>query len=98
MEVLEGSLDEERCLCGRMRDEEERILVKNHLGVAHGPCHIWHGPCHLSVSLWVWAWQGQARSCQFEHGSCQFSGILAFKNFHFLESYLDNYLQNNLKN
>jgi len=36
MEVLEGSLDEERCLCGRMRDEEDIILVKNHLGVAHG--------------------------------------------------------------
>ena len=36
MEVLERSLDGERCLCGRMREEEERILVKTHLGVAHG--------------------------------------------------------------
>ena len=33
---LESSLDEERCLCGTMRDEEERILVKTYLGVAHG--------------------------------------------------------------
>jgi len=25
MEVLERSLDEERCLCGRMREEEEEF-------------------------------------------------------------------------
>jgi len=25
MEVLERSLDEERCLCGRMREEDEKI-------------------------------------------------------------------------
>jgi len=36
MEILERSLDEEKCLCGRMNEEEERILVKTHLGVAHG--------------------------------------------------------------
>jgi len=26
MEVLERSLNEERCLCGRMREEEDKIL------------------------------------------------------------------------
>jgi len=43
MEVLERSLDEERCLCGRMREKEEIILVKTHLGVAYGRANFGTG-------------------------------------------------------
>jgi len=42
IEVLERSLDEDRCLCGKMR-EEERILVYYGLGVAHGCANIGTG-------------------------------------------------------
>ena len=48
LEVLERSLDEERCLCGRMREEEEeRILVYCGLGVAHGRANIGTGRAKL---------------------------------------------------
>ena len=44
MEVLERSLDEERCLCGRMREEEEEeILGYWWPGIAHGRANIGTG-------------------------------------------------------
>ena len=45
-----------------------------------------------------WVLQGQAWPCAHRHGLCQVSGILgSILFFRFLESCLDNYLQNNLK-
>jgi len=42
-------------------------------------------------------WHDMARPCHFWNGPCQPSSILGSKFFHFLESFLDNYLQNNFK-
>jgi len=90
MEVLERSLNVERCLCWRMKEEGENFCVYGVLEVAHGRAIWGHGSCQPFGVLWILAWHGQARPCQA-------SGLRGFKNFHFLESYSDNYLQNNLK-
>jgi len=36
MGVLGRSLNEERCLCWRMNEEEEKICVYSYLGFVHG--------------------------------------------------------------
>jgi len=60
------------------------------------PCHCRHGPCQLS-GIGGWFGYGQARPCHHWHGPCQGSGIPRLNFLRFLESCLDNYLQNNLK-
>jgi len=71
MEVLERSLDEKRCLCGRMKEEEAKFCVNTYPGVAHGRANIGTGRASFLDVL----------------GSI----------FCFFESYMDNYLRNNLK-
>jgi len=87
MEVLERNLRDERCLCWRMKEEEEKKNCK------------W-GPrsrarlCQLSGVLLALAWQGQAST------GTDRAKVLAFLCSifcRFLESWSDNYLERNLK-
>ena len=65
MEVLQRSLNDERCLWMRMKEEEEKFCGYTHLEVVDGRAN--------------------------------FVDKVVSKIFIFLESYSDNYLQNNLK-
>jgi len=53
MEVLERSLDEERCLCGRMREEKAKLCVKTYPGVAHSRSNIGTG-CAIVLEVEGW--------------------------------------------
>ena len=98
MEVLERSLRDERCLCWRMKEEEEFFFGKWGPRSRARPCHYRHGPCQSSGFL-GFGMASQARACHCRHGPCQASGILGSKIIflRFLESCSDHYLQNNLK-
>ena len=98
MEVVEGCLRNERCLCWRMKGEEgKKIRYMVCRGQARR-CHYRHGPCQ-GCGLWGFckAWSGTAVPLQARAvpGFWQFG--LNFFFFVFFESCSDNYLQNNLK-
>ena len=75
---------------------KKKKLVKEGLGTWHGRANIGTGRANL-LEMEGLAWHSQARPCHFRHEPCQGSGHPRLNFFRFLESCMDNYLQNNLK-
>jgi len=96
MEILEGSLRDERCLCWRMKEEEGKKLIIGSIGVGHGRATAGTDRANF-LEFGGLVWHGQARPYNCRHGPCHLSDIFRLIFFRFLESCSDNDLQNNLK-
>jgi len=83
MEVLERSLDEERCLCGRMREEDEKFWY-NDGQESHKVV-----PILARAVPRFWNFEGWAGT------GAKLLDVLGSIFFRFLESFMDNCLQNN---
>jgi hypothetical protein len=86
MEVLERGLNVMRCLCWRMKEEEENFCGYRVLEVVHGRAIWWHGPCQPSG---VWRWVAWLVSTAVPVAAQAVPSLWTgdFKKFHFLQSY-----------